>query len=90
MTNYNELRDGQEFFANGYKKGYEDAKKEFERPQGEWILSCGTFYCSECNHYAYDNRRFKWCPCCGADMRKPQTQKFADSDTAYGGLASAT
>ncbi len=30
MTNYNELRKGQEFFANGYKKGYEDAKKEFE------------------------------------------------------------
>jgi len=30
MTNYNDLRDGQEFYANGYKKGYEDAKKEFE------------------------------------------------------------
>ena len=35
MTNYNELRDGQEFYANGYKKGYEDAKKEFDRPQGK-------------------------------------------------------
>ena len=35
MTNYNELRDGQEFFANGYKKGYEDAKKEFDRPNEE-------------------------------------------------------
>lgn len=37
MTGYNELRDGQEFYANGYKKGYEDAKKEYARPQGEWI-----------------------------------------------------
>ena len=31
-----------------------------------------------------------YCPHCGADMRKQQTQKFADNDTAYGGLASAT
>ena len=36
MTNYNELRDGQEFYGNGYKKGYEDAKKEYARPQGDW------------------------------------------------------
>lgn len=28
MTNYNDLRDGQAFYANGYKKGYEDAKKD--------------------------------------------------------------
>lgn len=37
MTNYNELRDGQEFYGNGYKKGYEDAKQEFERAKGKWI-----------------------------------------------------
>lgn len=37
MTSYNELRDGQEFYANGYKKGYEDAKNKFARLQGEWI-----------------------------------------------------
>lgn len=37
MTGYNELRDGQEFYGNGYKKGYEDAKKECARPQGEWV-----------------------------------------------------
>lgn len=37
MINYNELRDGQAFYSNGYKKGYEDAKSEFERPQGEWV-----------------------------------------------------
>lgn len=37
MTSYNELRDGQEFYANGYKKGYEDAKNKFARLQDEWI-----------------------------------------------------
>lgn len=30
MTNYNELRDGQEFYTNGYKKGYGDAIKALE------------------------------------------------------------
>ena len=30
MTNYNELRNGQEFYANGYKQGYEDAIKALE------------------------------------------------------------
>lgn len=37
MINYNELRDGQAFYSNGYKKGYEDAKKEYARPKSEWI-----------------------------------------------------
>lgn len=31
--NYNELRDGQEFYANGYKKGYEEALHLFH----EWL-----------------------------------------------------
>ena len=55
MTNYNELRDGQEFYANGYKKGYEDAKKEYARPQGEWRFT---------THYA---RRYRVCPFCGSE-----------------------
>lgn len=33
MTNYNELRDGQEFYANGYKKGYEDALNNYS----DWL-----------------------------------------------------
>lgn len=37
MTSYNELRDGQEFYGNGYKKGYEDAKEKYKRPQGDLI-----------------------------------------------------
>ena len=33
MTNYNELRDGQEFYANGYKKGCEDALNNYS----DWL-----------------------------------------------------
>lgn len=51
MTNYNELRDGQEFYANGYKRGYEDAKKEFKPKLADWRLvpnSNGERYCTNC------------------------------------------
>ncbi len=41
MTNYNELRDGQAFYANGYKAGYKqailDGKTQYQRPLDEWI-----------------------------------------------------
>lgn len=41
MVNYNELRDGQEFYANGYKAGYKqailDGKTQYQRPLDEWI-----------------------------------------------------
>ena len=33
MTNYYDLRDGQEFYGNGYKKGYEDSLNNFS----EWL-----------------------------------------------------
>lgn len=29
MTEYNELRDGQEFYGNGYKQGYADAELKY-------------------------------------------------------------
>ena len=73
MTNYNELRDGQEFYANGYKKGYEDAKKEFERPHGEWVVDIHTrdVVCSNCRQSRRDTRttHIFFCNHCGADMR---------------------
>ena len=31
MTNYNELRDGQEFYGNGYKKGMSDMKDKIKQ-----------------------------------------------------------
>lgn len=101
MTNYNNLRDGQEFYANGYKKGYKegykqailDGKTNFSRPQGEWIkgeeisrtmigdkvehIEYKDYTCSNCGLvldyllYNYDGSPlYKFCPNCGADMRK--------------------
>jgi len=69
--------------------------RESERPKGEWVVKGQDIYCSVCNQESAYNEfgasKFSnFCPSCGADMRKPQTQKFADTDTAYGGLASAT
>lgn len=84
MTNYNELRDGQEFYANGYKKGYEDAKKEYARPQGKWIhrrviakdRSFDMVVCSNCQtEFSWDAEtgvamdNYETCPNCGAKMQ---------------------
>jgi hypothetical protein len=77
MTNYNELRDGQEFYGNGYKKGYEDAKKEFARPQGEWIkwnfktlgaMGDWEYKCSNCEKVS--DGESNYCSNCGAQMQK--------------------
>lgn len=43
--------------------------EEEERPQGKWIGANGTYYCSQCKHYAFDRQRFDFCQDCGADMR---------------------
>ena len=37
MTEYNELRDGQEFYGNGYKQGYADAELKYNK--GEKIMT---------------------------------------------------
>ena len=79
MTSYNELRDGQELYADGDKKGYEDAKKAFERPTGKWIeyeeYNGDVYYeCSACREpwctiegTPTDNM-MNYCPHCGARM----------------------
>jgi len=77
MTEYNELRDGQEFYANGYKKGYEDAKKEYARPQGEWLkYGVGGFKCSICGRgiatsisEKNPSKDYPFCHC-GAEMNE--------------------
>ena len=53
-----------------------------ERQKGKWIAQKGGGYrCSECKHYALDERdgnfiyvsaKSKFCPYCGADMRGEQ------------------
>lgn len=72
IPNYHEIRECQEFYGNGYKQGYADAKAEFERPQAEWVfrngVTCGGYYkCSKCGEVERAEKNF--CPNCGADMR---------------------
>lgn len=66
----------------GYKKGFEDAKKQFERPHGEWIAddwimgSAGThrvWCCSVCEKKSLIKPNF--CPNCGASMQKEGVKK---------------
>lgn len=56
-----------------------------ERKRGKWIAQRGGGYrCSECKHYALDERdgnlihvsaKTKFCPHCGADMREEKTDE---------------
>ena len=57
----------------GYKKGFEAARKQFERPQGEWIKDLTeNAHCTNCG-FVLDTYFmavfFNYCPNCGADMR---------------------
>lgn len=57
------------FFIRGYKEG----RKDFERQKGEWITTRtmthdGNPYCTVCDEE--NIIRSKFCPNCGADMRK--------------------
>ena len=76
----------------GYKIGYEQAKKEFERPHGEWIPEGFTndrgetyYHCSLC--FAVDkmdgSQLLNYCWKCGADMRGenyPMNDYMPDAD----------
>lgn len=93
-------------YKEGYKQAILDGKTNFSRPQGEWIAREDMDYLDENkvvhNHFECDKcgfihdfidghtSQYNFCPNCGAKMKKSQTQKFADNDAAYGGLASAT
>lgn len=53
-----------------YKKGYADAKAEYQRPQGEWAFDeKGYFYCDQCGKHPHDQyATTDFCPNCGAKM----------------------
>lgn len=75
MIGYNELREGQNFYENGYKQGYADAKAKFEKPQGEWIIKpkensqSAILICNKCNHFIPVTIDKNFCPNCGSDMK---------------------
>ena len=70
MPDYHEMREGQEFYGNGYKQGYADAKAEFERPKDEWTNTSPYDDKGECPFCCYLSKKYyKFCPNCGADMR---------------------
>ena len=79
--NDREIRESQERHNEiqaAYDRGYAQAKREFERPQGEWIrtgsLGNGNahYECSEC-HYGdehAESQEVPYCWHCGASMKK--------------------
>lgn len=63
-----ELRKALEYDRDQYNKGYADARKTYERPPGEWIVTERGYECSKCG--ALHVTDFPFCHMCGADMRK--------------------
>ena len=55
-----------------YMRGYKQARKDFERPQGEWFIKTGVVSnysaCSLCDFADYRHLHFNYCPGCGARM----------------------
>ena len=73
-----------EVYMNGkdynlYLEGYKQGKKDFEKPQdrwGKWVIS--EIQCPNCLEYfptdCYSKEDLNICPCCGADMRKGESE----------------
>ena len=61
-------------YTLGYQDGFLDAKKLFERPQGEWVVGGkGTthyYICSKCEQSGDCSDAF--CRYCGAEMKGEQ------------------
>ncbi len=56
-------------YALGYQDGFLEAKKQFERPKGTWIVEDEenhTYRCSNCKELSCCRGRF--CPDCGTEM----------------------
>lgn len=71
-----ELIKALNYDRNQYHIGFEDARKMYERPKGEWLLighddTCNFYRCSFCGYEEHDNftKHNNFCPDCGADMR---------------------
>lgn len=69
-VNQEELMKALNYDRNQYNKGYTDARTQFERPSGRWIMQDELYlirYCSECRT-ANGIMAFPFCPWCGAEM----------------------
>lgn len=64
------------FYQEAYQSGYEEGRKDSERPQGKWIWDSdfiafgnpyGAYRCSYCDGHSSD--KYPYCFWCGADMR---------------------
>lgn len=51
---------------DAYDKGYEQARKDFEKPKGEWELSeiRNSYRCSICKNLSIS--KYLYCPHCGS------------------------
>ena len=69
-----ELRGYSELWISSFKEAYEMGIKALdERPQGEWKRrAMNEYLCSNCryNVSSVESLFYKFCPKCGADMRK--------------------
>ena len=63
-----------------YLEGYEDAKKKYARPQGEWEIDTETriMKCNRCRATENANRllvdEMNFCYHCGADLRGSENE----------------
>lgn len=71
-----ESREKSNEIKNAYERGYDQARKEFERPEGKWIITGETdeFYglvykCTHCGEAVLACGCHNFCTWCGADMR---------------------
>ena len=56
---------------------YEDKTEWSKQSEGEWkqvYYSFPRYACTNCNHL-YNNKEYKYCPNCGAKMRKEDEGK---------------
>lgn len=75
-VNKDELVKALAYDRHQYEKGYADAKKELETPQGRWLPEGGPdwtgYQCNRCGDHALEidgvEIRSKFCPHCGAKM----------------------
>ena len=87
-----ELMKALAYDRDQYNRGYEDAKRAYESPKGEWLewederWGGVWHYCSNCHNDALYKRvdgTFKqilsdYCPNCGADMREDTDDETED------------